>query len=316
MITLLKAISEHNGIRGAARVLGLSPSTVSRQIKLNSQELGLTLIDRVGGHMQLTEAGAALMRIGAEHEATWKRAVEAFRLIEHDSQDVPVIRLGSFSSAQRFAIVDAVRLLCDITAYRPHLTSVEPEQSWSLLNDARLDAVVSVAEMPSGSHKMVSYPLWRERFLLLGSRNLLIQVKEIGLRRSLRTFPWVGPPAGSVWYQYYKKLFQRLEINPHIIGRSSEWSLIQHMAGELEAVAMVPATTYCRQDFLETVPVNKALLPTSTVTLFAATDAVWLPDLLNAIASVTWAAVGRLSGDVTPLLGWHLIPERPNGVPN
>ena len=266
-LTLLKAISEYDGIRGAARILGLSPSTVSRQIKLYSKELGLTLIDRVGGRMELTEAGAALMRMGAEHEATWKRAVEAFRLIEQDSRDVPGIRLGSFSSAQRFAIVDAARLLRQVTAYRLHLTAVEPEQSWTLLNNARLDAVVSVAEMPPGGNNLDSYPLWRERFLLLGPGNLLIQAKEIGLRRSLTAFPWVSPPAGSVWYQYYKQLFRKLEINPHVIGRSNEWPVIQHMAAELEAVTMVPATTYSPHDLLDKVPVNKALLPTSTVTL-------------------------------------------------
>jgi DNA-binding transcriptional LysR family regulator len=304
-LMLLKAISDHDGIRGAARVLGLSPSTISRQIKLYSEELGLTLIDRVDGRMELTEAGAALMRMGAEHEATWKRAVEAFRLVEHGSQDVPVIQLGSFSSAQRFAIVDAARLLRHITAYRLHLTAVEPEQSRTFLNNASLDAVVSVAEIPSKDNNLGSYPLWRERFLLLGTRNLLIQVKEIGLRRSLATFPWISPPARSVWFQYYKQFFRKLEINPHVIGRSNEWSAVQHMAAELEAVAMVPATTYFPQGLLVTVPINRALLPTSTVTLLAK-DAVWLPDLLNAIARATWAAVGRLNGDVIPLLGPHL----------
>jgi DNA-binding transcriptional LysR family regulator len=301
-LALLRAISDRNGIRGAARFLGLSPSTISRQIKLYSEELGLTLIDRVNGRMELTGTGAALMRIGTEHEATWKRAVEAFRQIEHDGREAPVIRLGSFPSAQRFAVVDAARLLRHITAYQLHLIGVEPEQSWTFVNSDSLDAVVSLAEIPFRSNNLNTYPLWRERFMLLGPRNLLIRAKEIGLRRSLATFPWVIPSAGSIWYQFHKKVFRELEINPHVIGRSHEWAVTQQMAAELEAVVMVPATTYLPQDLLGVVPVNVAMLPTSTVILLAAHDAVWLGDLLNAIAIAIWTAVGRVNGDVVPLL--------------
>jgi molybdate transport repressor ModE-like protein len=298
-LTLLRAIARHGGIRAAARTLGLSPSTVSRQLRHLSEELGLTLTDRVDGKLELTEAGTALLRMEAEQEAAQERMVEAFRRRQAGIREQVAIRLGAFSSAQQFAIVDAVRLLHHVTPFRVHLVSVEPEESLEAVSRGRLDAVTCVTDLPHGRRDALArYPLWRERFVPLGPVDLSLRAKEAELGRALARTPWILPPAGTIWEQFLHGFFRRLKISPKVIGRSNEWLVMQHMAAEFEAATLVPVTSYRRQDPLEIIPVNQALLPTRTIALLTVGNDVWLEALLRAISNVARDAASQFGDDV------------------
>jgi DNA-binding transcriptional LysR family regulator len=67
---------EAGSLTGAARALGLNPSTVSRQIAALEAALGVTLFDRVGKRLILTDAGKAL----AVPAAAMGDAADALRL--------------------------------------------------------------------------------------------------------------------------------------------------------------------------------------------------------------------------------------------
>jgi DNA-binding transcriptional LysR family regulator len=60
-IKLFLVVREKADLQQAARTLGLSHSTVFRQLKTLEQDIGARLFERVGGRYGLTEAGEALL---------------------------------------------------------------------------------------------------------------------------------------------------------------------------------------------------------------------------------------------------------------
>ena len=57
------AVAEVGSVRAAARLLGVVPSAISRQVGLLEQQLAVTLFERRGRQLALTEAGA-ILRLG------------------------------------------------------------------------------------------------------------------------------------------------------------------------------------------------------------------------------------------------------------
>ena len=55
------ATAEHGSLSAAARALGLTQPTLSRQVAGLEQDLGLLLFDRIGKALRLTPAGRDLL---------------------------------------------------------------------------------------------------------------------------------------------------------------------------------------------------------------------------------------------------------------
>ncbi len=62
MLEVFDSIAREGSLRGAARALGIKPSTVSHQLKNLEQQLGTALFIRTTRSISLTEAGRALVR--------------------------------------------------------------------------------------------------------------------------------------------------------------------------------------------------------------------------------------------------------------
>lgn len=75
-IRAFQATVETGSLSGAARRLGLSQPTLSRQVAALESELKVTLFERVGRHLELTESGRAL----AAHAQLMQQASASFDL--------------------------------------------------------------------------------------------------------------------------------------------------------------------------------------------------------------------------------------------
>jgi DNA-binding transcriptional LysR family regulator len=69
--------AQHGSLSAAARRMGLSQPTLSRQVAALERSLGLTLFERVGRAVQLTDAGLALL----EHARTMGDAADEMALV-------------------------------------------------------------------------------------------------------------------------------------------------------------------------------------------------------------------------------------------
>jgi DNA-binding transcriptional LysR family regulator len=101
-LALLRELADRGSVTEVARALGRSPSAVSQQLKTLQRQVGVTLVERVGRGVRLTDAGRALaessVRIAtavAEAEATW----EAYR-----GEASGVVRIAAFFSASELFV--------------------------------------------------------------------------------------------------------------------------------------------------------------------------------------------------------------------
>ncbi len=76
-LAILRAVVRSGGIHGAARSLGLAPSTVSTQLAALSQALGTPLTRRRGRGLEATAAGRAVADASEEVEAAAARVLAA-----------------------------------------------------------------------------------------------------------------------------------------------------------------------------------------------------------------------------------------------
>lgn len=82
-IRAFQATVECGSLSAAARSLGLSQPTLSRQVVALEEELRVTLFERVGRQLSLTDSGRAL----AEHAQQMQRAAVAFQLAASGQSD-------------------------------------------------------------------------------------------------------------------------------------------------------------------------------------------------------------------------------------
>lgn len=82
-LEIFDAIAREGSFKGAARRLGLQPSTVSHQLKSLEEQLGVALFIRSTRSVSLTEAGRALMRGAGPAFDQLGEAVDAARSTGH-----------------------------------------------------------------------------------------------------------------------------------------------------------------------------------------------------------------------------------------
>ncbi len=90
--------AEEGSLSAAARALGMSQPTLGRQVDALESELGVTLFERVGRRLSLTEAGAELL----EHARAMGRAASRVSMAA-SGQSQAAVGVVSISAGQAFA---------------------------------------------------------------------------------------------------------------------------------------------------------------------------------------------------------------------
>lgn len=143
-VRIVRAISEHGSISGAARALGYSQPAVSQHLRRAEQRLGVPLVVRAGRGVRLTEPGSVLAR----HAIAITRALDAARgeLSDLVGLHTGTVRLGAFPTASSTIVP---RLLHRLRAEHPGLTvtyvEAEPPEALAMLRDGVVDVAVTFA---------------------------------------------------------------------------------------------------------------------------------------------------------------------------
>ncbi len=186
-----RAVAEAEHLPTASKEVNLSPSALSRSVKLLEEDLGVDLFSREGRQLELTTAGRRLL--GATRVAL--RAVESAldQILSSDSAGaVHVSASGPYAS---LFVLPALRKLTeqypDIVA---HVRSTGPAQAERLLIDGGLDIFVTDVPISRADLKVtrlgeLSYSVYAADFHPLAGR-IDLSVDD------LLEHPFVGPPDG------------------------------------------------------------------------------------------------------------------------
>ncbi len=141
-LRIVKAIAEEGSFTGAATALGYTQPAISQMIRRLEQRLGTALVQRIGRHVRLTEAGEVLAR----HAATVLAALDA---AEEEVAAIAGLRSGrvrlmAFPSSSAALVPRALALLKkrfpDVSV---RFSEAEPPESLAALRAGECDLAVA-----------------------------------------------------------------------------------------------------------------------------------------------------------------------------
>lgn len=187
------AVCEELHFTKAAEKLGISQPTLSQQIRVLEDEVGMPLFDRIGKKIILTEAGSLLLRYGTEILDTLQNVKDSIKdLKEMKSGE---IRIGIMPSDLDYRIT---QLVIDFHQKFPNvklkiLSSVEIVRQ-VLENEVDLGIAINV--LPND--RLVTIPLCQEEYVLIVSKEHPMANRESISIVELIDLPVVIYPEGFV----------------------------------------------------------------------------------------------------------------------
>jgi len=141
-LRMLREVAARGTIAAAAEAMFMTPSAISQQMAVLEREAGVSLLERSGRGVRLTDAGERLVSNTEIVLAALEHA-EA-DLVEASAGIVGHVRVSAFPTAARTVLVPAlVTLKHEHPNLRVSMIDLEPEESLPALKARDLDVVVT-----------------------------------------------------------------------------------------------------------------------------------------------------------------------------
>lgn len=239
-------VAREGSVSRAADILNLTQPAVSHQIRRLSEEMGLSLFERSGSGLRLSEDGAAILPkaeqvletlIDFRHSARQRAGQIGGRLRIGTIVDPEFIRLG--------------RLLALLRREHPgietELTHGVSGDVLSWLRKGRIDAGYYLCGPedlpdidPTGGDPVTARQLAEFRYLVVGPAGWDAQIKTADWR-ALARLPWIGTPTASVHNRLLSKVFNWEESRQNVVAR------VDQEASMLEMVRSGLGLSLCRE---------------------------------------------------------------------
>jgi DNA-binding transcriptional LysR family regulator len=242
-LRLLRELSERRTIAAVAEALQFTPSAVSQQLAMLEREAGVTLLERSGRGVRLTDAALVLV----EHaQALLERAAVAEADLAAASQTVTGrARIAAIQSMSLCLAIPAMRTLArDAPRLRCELVEAEPEQALPALALGDVDLVLADEwqhqpwRMPSGltRHELLRDPV----SVVLPPRHSGRGSREVSLA-GLSEEVWVTGHPGMGWDEMTRRTCRGLGgFEPDIRHRTDDATIALALVEDALALTLLP----------------------------------------------------------------------------
>ncbi len=238
----LVAVGRLGSVAGAAASLGYTSSAVSQQLKKLESSVGVTLVERVGRGVALTDAGRLLV----ERADRLLAQVEELTAAVQAGQGRPTgrLRVAAFSTAVRGLVAEALR---EIGTAAPDLQLALHElDPWEAL-EAVAAGQVDLAVVHNWEPLPLNVPVHvRTRALGTDVADVLVPLDHPLAGRhwvtpaALAAERWVSVPQGSICHQWLTTMMRSAGIEPQIACWSLEFASHVELVAQGLATALVP----------------------------------------------------------------------------
>jgi LysR family transcriptional activator of nhaA len=237
-----RTVAKAGAINKAAEKLHLTPQTLSGQISILEDRLGVALFRRSGRRLELTDAGHTALTYADEIFAVGAELEEA--LLNRPGARVHPFRVG---------IADVVPKIIAYQLLAPALTLAEPvklickedrlEQLAAELSIHRLDMVLADRPLPSSMDiKGYSHPLGECGIAFLATRALAGE-STADFPACLHGLPLLIPGEDSALRAPLLRWLERRGIQPVIVGEFNDSALMSAFGQAGAGVFPAPLTT-------------------------------------------------------------------------
>ncbi|EGV28155.1 transcriptional regulator, LysR family [Thiorhodococcus drewsii AZ1] len=233
-------VAREGGVARAAEVLHLTPQTISSQLKILEESLGVPLFERSGRKLVLTDTGRLALSF----------AEEIFRL----GTEMTEALKGRTSGRPRQLSVGVVDVVPKLVAYRllePALHLDEPVRILcregkleSLLADLalhKLDMVLADTPLAGEvSLRAFNHPLGECGITFFAAQPLAERYRP-GFPSSLHEAPMLIPAEGTAVRGALMHWLDRLGLHPRIVGEFEDQALMQAFGQSGVGIFMAPS---------------------------------------------------------------------------
>jgi DNA-binding transcriptional LysR family regulator len=238
-LRLLRELDRRGTIAAVADALHFSASGVSQQLSQLENEVGVTLLERVGRGVRLTDAARHLV----EHTDTALRVLEQAEadMSTFQSRPAGVVRVAAFQTAALGLIPPMLDGLSEFDALRIETTQVEPEQAAPALVARDFDLVISehYPNVPSP----VSDEVDRVEVCIDALELALPQGTEgtgSGSLARAGNLVWVMEPRGSMAREWAVSMCRSAGFEPDVQFESSDMLVHRELVRRGYAAAFLP----------------------------------------------------------------------------
>jgi DNA-binding transcriptional LysR family regulator len=304
-LRLLRELHERGTIAAVADALQFTPSAISQQLAMLERETGVTLLERAGRGVRLTDP--ALVLVGHAEVLLAEAARAEADLAAAVGSVTGRARIASFqSAARRLAIPAMAQLAVEAPGLRCELVGGEPEDMLPALALGDVDLVVGDEwehapwRMPPG---LVSHQL------VLDEVVLILPADHPAARRRRRAVPmtelaaapWITGPRGLGWDELTERLCrERGRFTPQVRHRMNDGIVAAALVADGLGVALMPELALPGDDPRIVVRSVAGTPPTRRVAAVTRTSDAARPSTQAVLAAVRRVARERARAPLTP----------------
>jgi LysR family transcriptional regulator, transcriptional activator of nhaA len=257
-------VARTGSVTKASEELRVAQPTVSTQLRMLEESLGVQLFDRSARGMTLTSAGQMVMRHADEMFRLGNDLVRA--LSAGDTSQPQPLQVGTADAVPKIMVRSLL-----MPALQKGLASGIVCREWRvdhLLNELhmhRLDIVLCDQILsPLIRRQTMSYEVGSSTITLCATKDLTQKLRR-GFPRSLDGAPMVAPSDNSALREKLDSWFATNNIHPRMIVETEDRSLAHYFATAgvgIVCVASVKVDEVCRQFELEKIGVLKGVSET------------------------------------------------------
>lgn len=244
-VVSLRAVAAHGSVSAAATTLGYTPSAVSQQVKRLERETGVTLLERVGRGVVLTDAGSRLVVDSTPILADLERLRADLHAGGRDDGVVTgELRIAAFSTVVRGLVAP---VLVELAARHPGLQlplrESEPWESIALVASGQRDLGIAhrwggvALAMPD---QLIATPLFTDVADVILPRDHPLASRAVVRPAELADEVWVATFESTICRQWLRRLFDGVGNAPRVRHESMEFDNHLALVRAGLAIALVP----------------------------------------------------------------------------
>lgn len=232
-------VNKEGSISSASKLLRIAQPTISAQIKSLENMLAVSLFERKGRKLELTEMGKVVLGYAEEIFSLGKELLE---VVEGKSQGkIKALKIGVVDSMPKNIVAKLIapslasKEKTNVICYEDHADKLFLE-----LATKELDAVISDFPLPSSVKiKAFNHHLGRSGISFIGSERFT--KSKIKFPRILENEPLLLPTIESSVRRELNNWFQKRNITPNIIAEFQDSALMKMLGSKGIGIFPIPS---------------------------------------------------------------------------
>jgi DNA-binding transcriptional LysR family regulator len=239
-LRVLRAVALRGGVVDAARLLRLTPSAVSQQLRTLEEEVGIPLLDRSGRRVELTPAGRLLVARAERIEAELQGARQDLSAL--GERAAGKVLVAAFQSAVRHLLAPALeRLQVEHPEVELGVRELEGPAALRELRTGGVDLVVAEQDAEAAAPlppRIAAEPLLDDAYRVVVPARWRPRPRSIA---ALAVLPWVASPPETACGRALERLARTHGFEPRRVHVCVEFPSALALVAAGCGAAIVPA---------------------------------------------------------------------------